>query len=70
MLKCFTRFFVQNEVSRELLESIGITNVDVTGDTRFDRVLQIMKQAKVLPIVEEFVGKASPVFVAGSIAAC
>ena len=66
VLKCFTRFFVQNEVSRELLESIGITNVDVTGDTRFDRVLQIMKQAKVLPIVEEFVGKASPVFVAGS----
>ncbi len=43
VLKCFTRFFVQNEVSRELLESIGITNVDVTGDTRFDRVLQIMK---------------------------
>ena len=66
VLKCFTRFFVQNEVSRELLESIGITNVDVTGDTRFDRVLQIMKQAKVLPIVEEFVGDASPVFVAGS----
>ena len=66
VLKCFTRFFVQNEVSRELLESIGITNVDVTGDTRFDRVLQIMKQAKVLPIVEEFAGKASPVFVAGS----
>ena len=66
VLKCFTRFFVQNEVSRELLESIGITNVDVTGDTRFDRVLQIMKQAKVLPIVEEFVGNASPVFVAGS----
>ena len=66
VLKCFTRFFVQNEVSRELLESIGITNVDVTGDTRFDRVLQIMKQAKVLPIVEEFVGKTSSVFVAGS----
>ena len=66
VLKCFTRFFVQNEVSCELLESIGITNVDVTGDTRFDRVLQIMKQAKVLPIVEEFVGNASPVFVAGS----
>ena len=41
VLTCFTRFFVQNEESQRLLASIGITDVDVVGDTRFDRVLQI-----------------------------
>ncbi|MBR5634052.1 MAG: 3-deoxy-D-manno-octulosonic acid transferase [Prevotella sp.] len=41
VLKCFTRFFVQNEQSRELLATLGIHEVDVVGDTRFDRVLQI-----------------------------
>ena len=55
VLKCFTRFFVQNEQSRELLAGIGITEVDVVGDTRFDRVLQIKAQAKQLPVVEHFI---------------
>lgn len=50
VLKCFTRFFVQNEQSRQLLKTLGITDVDVVGDTRFDRVLQIKEQAKQLPI--------------------
>lgn len=54
MLKCFTRFFVQNEESKRLLEGIGITAVDVVGDTRFDRVLQIKEAAKQLPICEAF----------------
>ncbi len=53
-LKCFTRFFVQNEESKRLLESIGIKDVDVVGDTRFDRVLQIKEAAKHLPICEAF----------------
>lgn len=78
VLKCFTRFFVQNEESKRLLESIGITAVDVVGDTRFDRVLQIKEAAKQLPICEAFrTGVASSqsadvphhdfkVFVAGS----
>ena len=44
VLKCFTRFFVQNEESRRLLAAIGIKPADVTGDTRVDCVLQI-KQA-------------------------
>ena len=66
VLKCFTHFFVQNEQSRELLAKIGITCVTVVGDTRFDRVLQIKEQAKQLPIVEQFVGEAPKVFVAGS----
>ena len=65
VLRCFTHFYVQNEVSRELLATIGITNVSVTGDTRFDRVLQIKAQARSLPIVEAF-AKGHSVFVAGS----
>ena len=71
VLRCFTRFYVQNEVSRELLATIGITDVTVVGDTRFDRVLQIKAAAKQLPVVEAFLGinGAMPkpkVFVAGS----
>jgi 3-deoxy-D-manno-octulosonic-acid transferase len=65
VLKCFTHFFVQNEVSRELLSTIGIDNVTVVGDTRFDRVLQIKAAAKQLPIVEQFKGN-SKCFIAGS----
>ena len=68
VLHCFTHFFVQNEVSRQLLAKIGITRVSIVGDTRFDRVLQIKEAARQLPVVEEFLGVgADPkVFVAGS----
>lgn len=63
VLKCFTRFFVQNEESKRLLEGIGFTAVDVVGDTRFDRVLQIKEAAKQLPICEAFrTGVASSQF--------
>ena len=65
VLNCFTHFFVQNELSKELLSKIGITSVDVVGDTRFDRVLQIKEAARQLPVVEAFKGD-SKVFVAGS----
>ena len=74
VLKCFTHFYVQNEKSRELLATLGLTNVTITGDTRFDRVLQIKEQAKVLPVVDTFLNlksqtsnlKSYKVFVAGS----
>ena len=66
VLKCFTHFFVQNEVSKQLLARLGLTNVTITGDTRFDRVLQIKEAAKQLPIVKKFVGDCPNVFVAGS----
>ena len=65
VLKCFTKFFVQNETSRTLLATLGITDVAVTGDTRFDRVLAIKAQAKELPIVDAF-KQGHKVFVAGS----
>ena len=66
VLNCFTHFFVQNDISKELLAKIGITNATVVGDTRFDRVLQIKEAAKQLPVVEAFVKDAPLVFVAGS----
>ena len=65
VLKCFTRFYVQNELSKELLAKIGITDVQVVGDTRFDRVLQIKAAVKPLPVVERMKGD-SKCFIAGS----
>ena len=68
VLDCFTLFFVQNEESKQLLHGIGIDRVSITGDTRFDRVLQIKDAGKHLPVVEAFVGNnpQQKVFVAGS----
>ncbi len=65
VLDCFDHFFVQNEKSRKLLSGIGLDNVTITGDTRFDRVIDIKNEAKQLPVVESFRG-SSKVFVAGS----
>lgn len=75
VLRCFTHFFVQTEKSKELLSELGYDNVTVTGDTRFDRVLQIARQSKQIPAVETFLNMGEPgtdiakrqfVFVAGS----
>ncbi len=55
MLERFTHFFVQNESSKKLLNSINIQNVSITGDTRFDRVASIVSQRKELPILEKFI---------------
>lgn len=66
VLKCFTHFFVQNIESKNLLAKLDIHNVEVVGDTRFDRVLQIKEASKQLPIVEKFTENTSKVFIAGS----
>jgi len=58
-------FFVQNEKSKELLNSIGIYQVSVNGDTRVDRVYRISKQNNKLDIMEDFTG-GKKCFVAGS----
>ena len=55
-LKAFKMLFVQNEESKTLLREIGVENVVVAGDTRFDRVADIAAAAKKLEIVESFVG--------------
>ena len=65
VLRCVTHFFVQNEASRDLLVRKGITHVTVVGDTRFDRVLDIRRQANELPLVEAF-KQGRTVQVAGS----
>lgn len=64
-LAAFTHFFVQNEESKQLLQSIGYNNTNVSGDTRFDRVYDLIKQKKELPLVQIFT-QDSHVLVAGS----
>lgn len=65
MLYNFSLLFVQNQESLELLKSIGVTNVEVGGDTRFDRVYQISKECKEIIEIEQFCS-SNKVIVAGS----
>jgi len=65
MLRSFTHFFVQNENTEKLLKSIGIKQVTISGDTRFDRVFEISKKTRPFPVVKKFKGSAK-VFIAGS----
>ncbi|MEO8088132.1 MAG: glycosyltransferase N-terminal domain-containing protein [Bacteroidota bacterium] len=65
MLKCVAHFFVQNEESKLLLKEAGFSNSTVAGDTRFDRVVELAKQAKEIPLVKLFCLERS-VLVAGS----
>jgi len=65
LLSTFKHIFVQDESSLQLLEKYEITNVSVAGDTRFDRVYDLFKQAKQLPLIADFC-KGSKVLVAGS----
>jgi 3-deoxy-D-manno-octulosonic-acid transferase len=53
-LHTFDYFFVQNESSKTLLKSIGFTNVKVSGDTRFDRVVSILERDNTLDFIEQF----------------
>lgn len=64
-LKTFSILFIQDHRSAELLESIGIKNYKVSGDTRFDRVIEIREQFTPLPFIEKFCG-TSKVIIAGS----
>ncbi|MBN2175247.1 MAG: 3-deoxy-D-manno-octulosonic acid transferase [Bacteroidales bacterium] len=53
-LKSITYFFVQNQVSIDLLNSIDIRNARIAGDTRFDRVYDITQHAKDFPLIEKY----------------
>ena len=53
-LKAFSHFFVQNSASKKLLEEIGFNNITISGDTRFDRVIEITKQNNDLDFFERF----------------
>ena len=54
MLEKVTHFFVQDENSAHLLESVGITNYTLSGDTRFDRVAAIAENTRDFPVVDNF----------------
>ncbi|MDD3877878.1 MAG: glycosyltransferase N-terminal domain-containing protein [Bacteroidales bacterium] len=64
-LQLVSHFFVQNKLSETLLNANGITQVTVSGDTRFDRVIKITTEPKAFPQMEEF-GKNSKILIAGS----
>lgn len=66
MLRCFTHIFVQDETSRRLLSGIGFREVTVAGDTRFDRVTDILNTTVEMPEVERFVAPSSFTLIAGS----
>ena len=53
-LDAFDFFFVQNESSKQLLQSLGHQNVLVSGDTRFDRVSTILEKDNTLNFIAEF----------------
>lgn len=64
-LTAFTYFFVQNESSKQKIESIGFHNVIVSGDTRFDRVNAILERDNTLEFIHNFKNN-SPTIVIGS----
>lgn len=64
MLKKFTYIFVQNEISKKLLENINIEST-LSGDTRFDRVFETAKESEAIPLIEQF-RRDKKVFIAGS----
>lgn len=65
MLSAFSHFFVQNALSKQLLESIQVNNVTISGDTRFDRVITVAENFDEVPWIKQFCGNAK-VVVAGS----
>ncbi|HOU95196.1 MAG TPA: glycosyltransferase N-terminal domain-containing protein [Bacteroidales bacterium] len=65
MLQKFTHIFVQDDCSAQILNNVGINNVTVAGDTRFDRVMKIAGSAHQIPVIEEFAGNEK-VLIAGS----
>jgi 3-deoxy-D-manno-octulosonic-acid transferase len=66
MLNCFNHLFVQTEESKKLLRGVVIPEkITVSGDTRFDRVIEIAELHENLPVIEKFCGDRV-VVVAGS----
>ena len=66
MLRCYEHLYVQDSTSEALLACIGIENVTVAGDTRFDRVSDILSQAKSVAEIERFVSDSPFTMIAGS----
>nr|WP_316936936.1 glycosyltransferase N-terminal domain-containing protein [Kordia jejudonensis] len=65
-LHAFNHIFVQDEASKKLLLSINYTTVTVSGDTRFDRVLEILERDNSLPFVADFKGNSTCIVIGSS----
>lgn len=65
-LKTFEFFFVQNESSKKLLQSIGFNNIKVSGDTRFDRVVSILERDNSLDFIEQFKDNKTTIVIGSS----
>jgi 3-deoxy-D-manno-octulosonic-acid transferase len=65
-LKTFDYFFVQNESSKKLLQSIGYNNVKISGDTRFDRVVAILERDNSLDFIDQFKNDTTTIVVGSS----
>jgi 3-deoxy-D-manno-octulosonic-acid transferase len=65
ILRIFSHIFVQNPGSEKLLKEIGLKNVTISGDTRFDRVAEIARQSVFIELAEKF-SKDSTVIICGS----
>lgn len=65
-LKSFNHFFVQNDSSKSLLQSIGFNNVSVSGDTRFDRVVSILERDNSLKFIEDFKNNKTTIVIGSS----
>jgi 3-deoxy-D-manno-octulosonic-acid transferase len=65
LLGYFDHLLVQNQESVDLLASIGINNVTLAGDTRFDRVAQVAAAKKAIPLAQAF-KQEQPLLVVGS----
>ena len=65
-LNTFDYFFVQNENSKKLLQSIGFSNVKISGDTRFDRVVSILERDNSLDFIEQFKDQKTTIVIGSS----
>lgn len=65
-LKTFDYFFVQNDSSKKLIQSIGFNNVKVSGDTRFDRVVSILERDNSLDFIEQFKNNQTTIVIGSS----
>ncbi|HCQ11765.1 glycosyltransferase N-terminal domain-containing protein [Flavobacterium sp.] len=65
-LKTFDYFFVQNESSKNLIQSIGFNNVKVSGDTRFDRVVSILERDNSLDFIQQFKDNKTTIVIGSS----
>jgi 3-deoxy-D-manno-octulosonic-acid transferase len=65
-LDTFTHFFVQNENSKKLITQLGKTNVTVSGDTRFDRVVTILEKDNTLDFIAQFKNNKTTVVIGSS----